>query len=165
MLFTYYFTISSFIKVKIREIITNAIDLDKIDIGVSNTKASNSNFIDYSQVSSNDGYYKLSNEIDETNKIDTKKDGKIGYLYWALIILGICTAAGVGYWYIFSGSNNDPGQKPGAGTPINSEIIKEIEKTQDLKEKFNIWSYIQNMGCCASKEYIRNKPPYKQNPL
>jgi hypothetical protein len=29
---------------------------------------------------------------------------------------------------------------------VKSEIIKEIEKTTEIKEKFSFWSYMKNLG-------------------
>lgn len=58
------------------------------------------------------------NEIDKENKEND-------YLYWALFILGICTIAGAGYWYFYSGSNSDPGQPKTLDELIKSSPIIE----------------------------------------
>ena len=88
------------------------------------------------------------NEKDKENKEND-------YLYWALFILGICTIAGAGYWYFYSGSNSDPGQPKALdelikSSPIGESLtiieleIKEAEE-QLLKSKAIILGHIKEI--------------------
>jgi hypothetical protein len=172
LLFTYYFTITSFIQTKIREIVINVISLDKLaqapkvsqfhqadSKGVINSKFLSQESVFHPKGGRQDGAYNFeNNELREGSiKEGAKSDNYNNYIYWGLIILGVCSLAGVGYWYFYSVSSPKGDPKGGDAGVLTQVVIGEIEKTQAIKDKFNILSYIKNIYPSDSQE-TKNSP-------
>jgi hypothetical protein len=121
LLFSYYFTISSFVKCKLREMILNMRDLEKVDL-TQDSIGENSNNSNYTATSSSllhnpdasngseiESNYNLGNE-------ENKKEGDNSYIYWTVMVLGLLALAGVSYYYFYSPNNSPKDDSSGGGT-------------------------------------------------
>jgi len=112
LLFTYYFTITSFIKTKLREIILNVINFDKVEITPVKT---NQSLIGQSNILSNESSLFHTNNtqdplgealppksVEDIKKPSPSEDKT--YIYWAIGILCLLTIAGVTYYFYYGGA-------------------------------------------------------------